>query len=235
MSAITVYNAYRAKILENLKPKETVLKWKNTTLDKNEVLSPTFEDHILLSVLQLIDSRLPAKVREIYGPRIENERFLMDFKQDILANTSKMLNDLDTSEVQVNALHQQFNRSRNQNRRQGKSYSENRKQYNSKEFNPQLKFCRLCHTSRRSRHVVTSHEIGDLSCPSLSDSDKTALRNKSITTAAVVPQNRNDDDELAMLARLHGYEDEPELGEWQNPTTTQDQVQTDKASFTPLN
>ena len=178
MSATTVYNAYRAKILENLKPKDTVLKWKNTTMEKNEDLSPTFEDHILLSVLQLIDSRLPAKVREIYGPRMESERFLMDFKQDILANTSKMLEDLRTSEVQVNALNQQFNsfnRTRNQKRRQGKSNTDNRKQYNNKEFTSQMKFCRLCHTSRRPRHVVSSHEIGDLSCPS--HSDNTTLRN----------------------------------------------------------
>ena len=48
-----------------------------------------------MSVLQLIDHRLSAKVREIYGPHMENEKFLMDFKSDILANTTKMLEDMD--------------------------------------------------------------------------------------------------------------------------------------------
>ena len=144
MSATTVYNAYRSKILENLKPQGTVLMWKNTTTNRNEVLLPTFEDHILLSVLELIDNRLPAKVREIYGPRMENERFLMDFKQDILANTAKMLADLDSAEVQVNALNQQFNKMRFQTKRGGRQFSDNRRQFNN---NQDLKFCRLCHTS----------------------------------------------------------------------------------------
>ena len=116
MNATTVYNAYRAKIMENLKPKDTVVAWKSLTMPNNEVLSPTFEDHILISVLQLIDNRLPAKVREIYGPRMDNKKFLMDFKQDILTNTAKMLEDMESNEVQVNAISQQFNRVRFQNR-----------------------------------------------------------------------------------------------------------------------
>ena len=45
-----------------------------------------------------------------------------------------------------------------------------------------------------------------MSCPSLSDRDKNALRNKGITTATVVASN-NDEEELAQLARLHGYDD----------------------------
>ena len=85
-SAMSVYNSYRAKIMENLKPINTVLQWKNDTkTTQNEYLSPTFEDHILLTVLHLINSNLPAKVKEIYGPRIERGKFLMDFKADILS------------------------------------------------------------------------------------------------------------------------------------------------------
>ena len=33
-SAMTVYNSYRAKVMENLKPKNTVLQWKNDVLTK---------------------------------------------------------------------------------------------------------------------------------------------------------------------------------------------------------
>ena len=61
-----------------------------------------FEDHILISVLQLIDKRLPKKVREIYGPRMEESKFIMDFKQDILTNVPKMLEELEHQEVPVN-------------------------------------------------------------------------------------------------------------------------------------
>ena len=71
-TAIGVYNSYRAKILENLKPQGTTIEWKNgSVLDRAEVMTPTFEDHILLSVLSLIDSRLPAKVRDTYGPQLK--------------------------------------------------------------------------------------------------------------------------------------------------------------------
>ena len=204
MTATSVYNAYRSKILENLKPKDTLIKWKNTTTATNEVLSPTFEDHILLSVLQLIDNRLPAKVREIYGPRMENERFLMDFKQDILGNVAKMLDDLDATEVQINAINQQFNRTRFSARRN--NYRNNDK----KQFipnNSNNKFCRLCHTSRRPRSVVTTHEIGDLDCPSLSERDKNALRIKGIATAPVLATPMTEEEELAEIARAHGYDD----------------------------
>jgi hypothetical protein len=48
-SAVTVYNTYRAKILENLKLAGTFIEWKNTTLATQETLSPTFEDLILLT------------------------------------------------------------------------------------------------------------------------------------------------------------------------------------------
>ena len=203
MNATTVYNAYRAKIMENLKPKDTVVAWKSLTMPNNEVLSPTFEDHILISVLQLIDNRLPAKVREIYGPRMDNKKFLMDFKQDILTNTAKMLEDMESNEVQVNAISQQFNRVRFQNRRPNQRQSDRRQQFNANNL-----FCRLCHTSRRPRNVVTSHEIGDLTCPSLSDRDKAALKSKGIATAAVISNDLTEEEELAELARQHGYEDE---------------------------
>ena len=94
-SAMTVYNSYRAKILENLKPRHTVLQWKNDeAMQRDETISPTFEDHILLTVLHLINKHLPAKVKEVYGPRMEKGKFLMDFKSDILANVNNLLEDI---------------------------------------------------------------------------------------------------------------------------------------------
>ena len=217
MTASSVYNAYRAKILENLKPKETVLKWKSQTLQTNEVLSPTFEDHILLSVLQLIDGRLPAKIREVYGPRMENEKFLMDFKPDILSNVTKLIAEMDGSDLQVNAINFANN-----------AYKPNRQRYNNNRRSQQfsqgasnLLFCRLCHLAKRPRNIVTSHEIGDLKCPSLSNRDKSALQTKGIKTAALVPQEpQQEEEELTQLAALHGYQD-----------TDDQQDQVDKNSF----
>ena len=65
-----IHNTYRAKVLENLKPAGTILHWKkDETLTKAESISPTFEDFILLTVLSMIDIRLPEKVKE-YGHRL---------------------------------------------------------------------------------------------------------------------------------------------------------------------
>ena len=204
MNATSIYNAYRAKILENLKPKNTIIKWKNNMLLKtNESLTPTFEDHILLSVIQLIDPRLPSKVREIYGPRMDNEKFLMDFKQDILSNVPKMIEDLENQDNQINALKIQLQQAnlapvRFNNRRS----RPDRKNFNNSRGD---KFCRLCHLAQKPRSIITSHEIGDLTCPSLSARDKTALQQKCGMVAAMASTT---DDDLAILAKAHGYDDQ---------------------------
>ena len=215
MSASSIYNAYRAKIMENLKPKNTVIKWKSgVQLKSNESLTPTFEDHILLSVIQLIDPRLPSKVREIYGPRMDNEKFLMDFKQDILSNVPKMLEDLEQQDSQVNAINMQLKQAtlapvRFNNRR---SHQKPNKGSYQRKFNSQNsdKFCRLCHLARQPRHIIASHEIGDLSCPSLSQRDKSALQQKSGMVAGI---STKAEDDIANLAKLHGYDDTEEISE----------------------
>ena len=200
MSATSVYNAYRSKILENLKPRGTTLKWKNgQTLTTAESLTPTFEDHILLSVLQLIDNRLPMKVREIYGPRMDESKFLMDFKQDILTNVSKMIDDMEAVDTQLNWMKMGKSNGRHQIPRNNG--------YNKQQFKHQRqntgKFCRLCHLARKPRDDVTSHEIGDTMCPSLSPRDRESLQQKTGRLGPVVPQ---EEDSLDYLARNHGYE-----------------------------
>ena len=209
MSATSVYNQYRAKILENLKPKNTVIKWKsNTSMTSNESLTPTFEDHILLSVIQLIDSRLPAKVREVYGPRMDNEKFLMDFKQDILCNVPKMIEELENQDNQINAVKIQ-----SQHSNLAPLRFNNRRKQNSFVKKPGMqsgKFCRLCHLAQQPRHVVTSHEIGELACPSLSQRDKSALQTRSGMLAGIATEVVDD---LDALAKLHGYGDEENISE----------------------
>ena len=199
MTATSVYNAYRAKIMENLKPKHTVLHWKNNMcLSNNETLTPTFEDHILLSVIQLIDNRLPSKVREIYGPRMDKHKFLMDFKQDILCNVPKMIEDLNLQDAQVNSisLQQATIAQMHVNQRQHRRPKPQLKRGNNS------KFCRLCHLARRPRNQVLSHEIGDINCPSLSQRDKSSLQQKLGMIATI----SHEEPSLRDLAAQHGYE-----------------------------
>ena len=216
---MSIYNNYRAKILENLKPAGTVLKWKNNTrLERQEALSPTFEDHILISVLNLIDKRLPAKVRETFGPRLEDGKFLMDVKTDILTNVNKMLEELDESDNKVNAIKQEdeafqaaYVRPYKGQARGGYrgSYRGRRPNYNSQqraEHGTNKGFCRLCHVTRQPAAVVMSHKIGDLQCPALSTRDKEDLK-AQFTVAAVQQAEPTEEEMMQLMALEHGYDD----------------------------
>ena len=204
-SATTIYNSYRAKIMENLKPAGTKVLWKNQTLTANESISPTFEDHILLSVLQLIDRRLPQKVKEVYGPRMEQGKLLMDFKMDILVNVTKLIQDIDIQDAQLNAL------SANAATPVGYIQPKFKKQPFKKPGHSPKKFCRLCHLARRPMHNVTSHEIGDTSCPSLSQRDREALQLKTTKLGAVEVEKEEDDDDLDAIAKQFGYDDDEQV------------------------
>jgi hypothetical protein len=206
-SAVTVYNTYRAKILENLKLAGTFIEWKNTTLATQETLSPTFEDLILLTALNLVDRRLPAKVKELYGPRIEKGKVLMDLKMDILTNVNKMLADLDnndegdTANVNASKITEQaepytaaFMRPQRYTRGRGRYRGQDRGQASNSRQNSQNKFCRLCHLSRQPRHVTLSHEIGDVSCQSLSSRDREGLQSK-LSINAIQAEDEDDTEE----------------------------------------
>ena len=214
-SPLSFYNSYRAKILENLKPSGTTVKWKsNMTLTKAETISPTFEDHILLTTLLIIDKRLPSKIKEIYGPRLEQGVFLMDLKVDILSNVTKILEDIEDSQnatMKVNETDFRVNymgqRGRGRYRGRFNSNHSGQRSYNERSNQQQKKFCRLCHLNRQQRNVILSHEIGDLECPSLSDRDKEGIKSKYSVSAAVHVQE-DEEDEIERMANLHGYGDQ---------------------------
>ena len=209
---LSFYNSYRAKVMENLKPAGTTVKWKNgQTLSTAETISPTFEDHILLTTLMIIDKKLPAKIKEVYGPRLEQGIFLMDLKVDILSNVAKILEDIETDsnlnalkseakgEYQVSYMGQtHFKRGRGRGRYNSSISRQNR-------TTTQNKFCRLCHLARQQNSIVLSHEIGDLECPSMSSRDRDGLKSKYSLHAAVTVEGE-EEDMLEKMAQLHGYQ-----------------------------
>ena len=211
-SPLSFYNSYRAKILENLKPAGTTIKWKsNLIMAKAETISPTFEDHILLTTLLIIDKRLPSRIKDIYGPRLEQGVFLMDLKVDILSNVTKILEDIEeetqNASMRVNGSDYQVNFMGHRGR--GRPRGRFNSRYSGQRSNQQQKkFCRLCHLNRQQRNVILSHEIGDLECPSLSDRDKEGIRAKYSVSAAVQIGEEEEDDELERMANLHGYGDQ---------------------------
>ena len=70
--------------MDNLGHTGDKIAWKNQTLEKDEVLTASHEDLILLNVLSLLHPKLPEHVRQIYSDRIGPDKRIMDFHQEIL-------------------------------------------------------------------------------------------------------------------------------------------------------
>ena len=84
------YNQYRDLVKACLKKKGDTVMWQNSmVLTKDEQLSPTFEDLILVNVLRLIDTQLPGLIRDQYKHLIGGAKSLMDYKSDILCFAEK--------------------------------------------------------------------------------------------------------------------------------------------------
>ena len=188
-SVMGFYNEYRNLIIANLKKRGDEIRWQNDTLARDEKLSPTFEDLILVNVLTLIDARLPVHVREHYHHHIGRDRTLMDFKSDILVKIPVFLSELD-NKAQNNAIRAETeehlgamrftpqNRGR-QNSYRGRSNFRGRAGHRGLPSAPMgglrtfsSPYCRICHVTGQPDHVVRSHRIGDMSCPKLSAADK---------------------------------------------------------------
>ena len=61
-------------------------------------MSPMIEDLVLLNVVREIDSRLPAHIRTHYTHKMSKSERLMDFKNDIMNNVDKLMQELDKEE-----------------------------------------------------------------------------------------------------------------------------------------
>ena len=68
LTPIAFYNQYRNMITNNLSRKNDIIKYKsNQRLLADERMSPMIEDMVLLSVINLIDPRLPSHVRSHFS------------------------------------------------------------------------------------------------------------------------------------------------------------------------
>ena len=62
------YNIYRAHFIDNLRKNGDVVSWKSVTpIGEDEQIFYLLEDTILLVVINLIDHRLLAHIREVYS------------------------------------------------------------------------------------------------------------------------------------------------------------------------
>jgi hypothetical protein len=99
LTPVAFYNQYRTMITSNHAKQNDVIKYKgNMQLAHDEKMSPMLEDMVLLDAVREIDVRLPAYVRTFYTHKMSKTDRLMDFKNDILNNVPKFLQELDNTE-----------------------------------------------------------------------------------------------------------------------------------------
>ena len=194
---IAFYNIYRTVISNNLAKRGDVIKYKNNeTLDHDERFSPMLEDLVLLNVIREIDQRLPNVVKNFYFHKMKKEERLMDFKTDILLNIPQFLDQLEAKgddEATLNAFKQS----------QSGWKQRNRKVENNR------KYCRFCFLARTNRVTYTSHNFGDLTCPSLSAQDKKKLMETA--KLSIVKEDAEDHDtDHEELAEMYGYGQYPQ-------------------------
>ena len=105
------YNQYRNLVIANLKKKGDIIMWQNNKiLTEDEQLSPTFEEMILVSVLGLIDARLPEHVLDHYDNSMGGTQSMMDYKTDILVKLPAFLMEIESNTAPTSEVADQHER-----------------------------------------------------------------------------------------------------------------------------
>jgi len=102
MTPVGFNNQYRSLVMNNMARNGDRIRWKGTTLQEDEKLSPTFEDMILLNVVGMLDQRLPAYIKTHYALQME-DKHVMDSKTDFFTNVNKFIQAIEGQE-ELNAL-----------------------------------------------------------------------------------------------------------------------------------
>ena len=167
------YKQFRTSFINNLRRKGDMMTHKGgKELPDNEVLSPSFEDAIVLWTLEKIDPRLPKKVRKDYEHRLTGNTYLIDLQVTIFQSIPSMLEDLN-KQAELNALtaggqaalsavgtrFQGFNKRGSNSKQTKRPWSE--------------KFCRQCHTAGKPAQVFESHQTA--SCGTFNNRDRRGM------------------------------------------------------------
>ena len=202
---IGLYNNYRSLIMGNLGQSGDKIHWQNTNLKEDEKLTPSHEDLILVNVLQIMHPKLPIYIKELYAHKIGKSKRLMDFKTEILNKSRQFIeeirekdNDIHVSQINtvpedcaeqydyddqdpscnyVNNSRFKPRFSRDQNRQPYRQrFQPSQPNFQTRPYQSKLPpFCRLCQLSNQPRPTYTNHYMGEDSCPSMSQRDKTQL------------------------------------------------------------
>ena len=175
------YKQFRTSFINNLRRKGEFMTHKGgKKLTENEVLSPSFEDAIVLWSLEKIDPRLPKKVRKDYEHRLTGNTYLIDLQVTIFQSIPSMLEDLNNQaeisalttgdQAALSAVRSRFQgaeRSRFQGaERRGSGTKQTRRPWSEK-------YCRQCHSAGKSAQVFESHQTAN--CGTFNNRDRRGM------------------------------------------------------------
>jgi len=222
---IAFFNQYRNLITNNLSRKNDVIKYKNNLkLTNDEKMSPMLEDMVLLNVLKEIEPRLPSHVRTHYTLKMSKSDKLMDFKNDIMNNIPKFLQELERDDqlnsIQGGEVDPQLSWIKQQkggNKRQQNSWGDRKQQSGRQDphgkQDAEAPYCRLCFKSGMPAPVYSGHDIGDRQCPQLSYKDRMKLErkykmNNISAQLESITMIEHPDEAVNSLARELGYRED---------------------------
>ena len=185
------YKQFRADFLNNLRKTGDKMEHKGPgkTLAEDEVLSPSFEDAIILWSLEKIDARLPKKVKKDYEHRLDNATYLIDIQATVFQAIPAMLEDME-KEAGLNAMAADFSKDKGDvsfnasyvNDRRGGRAGRGRagggrgraRGGGTGSRRPWTeKFCRVCHSAGKRDTVYAAHNTSE--CPYFGDVERKNL------------------------------------------------------------
>ena len=220
----TFFKQFRASFLDNLRKKDDkVLAKGGQKLKEDEIISPTFENAIVLWALERIDPRLPAKVRKDYGHLMVDDTTLADIQPTIFQNIASMLEDLETTEARHISAQEQDQipphlrafSARGGPRGRGGFTPRGRGMRGRGSYSGETrvgkKFCRICKLAGKGALTFESHRIG--SCSYLTDRDWEDLKATLNAVELGASDARDDVLEPFLEPGWEDPEDEDESGQ----------------------
>ena len=166
---------------DNLLTKDGSLTHHSAKIEKDEEISPTLENVIVLLWLERLHVNLPALVKQRYGAELRNKT-LSSIKPEISQALTSLLEELSSGE------NSRIMRTQVSSNRRGGGYPSSNN-YNNNNQSRSGKYCCLCRTANRPGY--DSHFLSQ--CRFLPESDRKRFGSSKIRTIDVVDQNDVED------------------------------------------
>jgi len=206
------YKQFRTDWVNNLRKQGDIMTHKGgKVLAADEVLSPTFEDAIVLWALEKIDTRLPKKVRKDYEHRLSGNTYLVDLQVTIFQSIPTMLEELDKQAglnaltaregiiPDLNAIRQANERGGYKSQRGGQGGARGTSRGGGKGGGRRPGrawskiFCHVCHAAGEPTQVFTGHTSAF--CPSFSKQER---RDMLVSLKAMNLGEQDEEDVLTI-------------------------------------